>query len=126
MPPTRPAIASAARIVIKLGTRVLTHDRGDLALATMFRVVETVARQRRAGQDVLIVSSGAVGLGRDALGFSGPPTSVAQRQACAAVGQTRLMALYEQGFARLGLTCAQVLLAPSDFADRQRYLAWRA
>ena len=125
MQPSRPPLASARRLVIKLGTRVLTHDTGDLALATMFRVVETVARRQRLGQEVLIVSSGAVGLGRDALGFSGPPSSVAERQACAAVGQTRLMGLYEQGFTRLGLTCAQVLLTPSDFADRQRYLALR-
>src|SRR5690606_32235363 len=80
---------------------------------------------RRAGREVLLVSSGAVGLGRDALGLSETPTELAERQACAAVGQSRLMALYEQGFGRLGLTCAQVLLTEGDFDDRDRYLNLR-
>ena len=123
--PARPDVAGARRVVIKLGTRVLTHDDGTLALAALFAVVEAAARLVRSGREVLLVSSGAVGLGMDALGLSGT-TELAERQACAAVGQTRLMQLYSDGFSRLGLRCGQVLLTQSDFGDRIRYLNLRS
>ncbi len=123
--PARPAVAAARRLVIKLGTRVLTHDDGRLALANLFSVVEAVAAMRAKGREVLLVSSGAVGLGRDALGLKSDPQDLADRQACAAVGQTRLMGLYEEGFSRLGLVAAQVLLTRGDFDDRIRYLNLR-
>lgn len=122
---SRPAVAAARRVVLKLGTRVLTHDDGTLALARLFAVVEAAAGLVRAGREVLIVSSGAVGLGMDALGLTGA-TELADRQACAAVGQTRLMELYNDGFSRLGRTCGQVLLTQSDFDDRLRYLNLRS
>lgn len=121
----RPEVAAARRIVLKLGTRVVTHDGGELALSRLFEVVEVAAALRRAGREVLLVSSGAVGLGRDALGLAETPSELVERQACAAVGQSRLMALYEQGFGRLGLTCAQVLLTESDFDNRDHYLNLR-
>ena len=121
----RPPLLEARRVVIKLGTRVLTHDDGRLALARLFGVVEAAAALRREGRDVLLVSSGAVGLGRDALGGVEPAT-LADRQACAAVGQTRLMGLYQEGFSRLGLVTAQVLLTQGDFDDRLRYLNLRS
>lgn len=123
--PARPSVAQARRIVLKLGTRVLTHDDGRVALARLFAVVEAAAALVRAGREVLIVSSGAVGLGRDALGLAETPVDLAERQACAAVGQTRLMGLYHEGFARLGLVCGQVLLTQGDFDDRVRYLNLR-
>ena len=121
----RPEVAAAGRVVLKLGTRVLTHDDGTLALARLFEVVEAAARLIRSGREVLLVSSGAVGLGMDALGLQGT-TELAERQACAAVGQTRLMQLYSDGFSRLGLQCGQVLLTQSDFGDRIRYLNLRS
>lgn len=124
-PVARPEVAAATRVVVKVGTRVLTGDDGHLALSRLFALVETAARLRRAGREVLVVSSGAVGLGRDALGLVEAPLELAERQACAAVGQCRLMALYDAGFSRLGLTCAQVLLTEGDFDDRARYLALR-
>lgn len=124
--PARPALPRAHRVVLKLGTRVLTHDDGRLALARLFSVVEAAAALRIQGKEVLIVSSGAVGLGRDALGLDRTPEEVEERQACAAVGQTRLMGLYEEGFSRLGLVCGQVLLAQGDFDDRVRYLNLRS
>jgi glutamate 5-kinase len=123
--PARPPVAQARRVVLKVGTRVLTHDSGRLALARLFSVVEAAATLRLEGREALIVSSGAVGLGRDALGFTETPVDLAERQACAAVGQTRLMGLYHEGFARLGLVCGQVLLTQSDFDDRLRYLNLR-
>lgn len=123
--PARPPVAQARRVVLKVGTRVLTHDSGRLALARLFSVVEAAATLRLEGREALIVSSGAVGLGRDALGFTETPVDLAERQACAAVGQTRLMGLYHEGFARLGLVCGQVLLTQGDFDDRLRYLNLR-
>lgn len=118
-------MANARRVVLKLGTRVLTHDAGRVALARLFAVVEAAAALVHGGREVLIVSSGAVGLGRDALGLTETPVDLAERQACAAVGQTRLMGLYHEGFARLGLVCGQVLLTQGDFDDRLRYLNLR-
>jgi glutamate 5-kinase len=123
--PARPELAAARRLVIKLGTRVLTHDDGRLALARLFGIVEAAAALRRAGREVIVVSSGAVGLGCELLGFEGPPPSLAERQACAAVGQSRLMDLYQEGFSRLGVVTAQVLLTQADFGDRVRYLNLR-
>ncbi|MHC4391269.1 MAG: glutamate 5-kinase [Planctomycetota bacterium] len=121
----REAVHQAKRVVIKVGTRVITHDHGGLALTRLFRVVEAAADLRRNGREVLIVSSGAVGLGRASLGLERPPRSLNFHQACAAIGQSRLMALYEHGFQRLGLTAAQVLLTQHDMADRARYLNLR-
>jgi glutamate 5-kinase len=118
----RPEVAEAKRVVIKVGTRVLTHPDGRLALTRLFRVVEVIGAMRRAGKEALLVTSGAVGLGRDALGLDRTPTDLAERQACAAIGQSRLMELYHQGFDRADLVAAQVLLTESDFDDRTRYL----
>ena len=119
-------MAAARRVVLKLGTRVVTHPDGRVALPRIFAVVETAARLRAEGRQVLIVSSGAVGLGVEALGFTRMPADLMERQACAAVGQTRLMGLYEAGFQRLGQVCGQVLLTRGDFADRVRYLNLRS
>ncbi len=122
----RPDVAGAGRTVLKLGTRVLTHDDGRVALSRVFAVVETAASLHREGKQVLIVSSGAVGMGRDVLGFERIPQDLEDRQACAAVGQSRLMGMYQEGFSRLGITCGQVLLNQSDFHDRVRYLNLRS
>lgn len=121
----RPPLARAKRIVVKVGTRVLTHDDGRLALVRLFQVVESLATWRRAGREVILVSSGAMGLGQQALDLQDNPTDLADRQACAAIGQSRLMGLYHEGFARLGMVCAQVLLTHTDFEDRTRYLSLR-
>lgn len=122
----RERLRDARRIVIKLGTRVLTHGSGTIALSRLFAVVETVARLHAGGREVLLVSSGAVGLGREALGLASAPIELSDRQACAAVGQTRLMALYEAGFSRLGIVSGQVLLTEDDFDERSRYLNLRS
>ncbi len=122
----RPEVAAARRVVLKVGTRVLTHDDGRLALSRLFALVEAAVELRNARREVLIVTSGAVGLGKEALGLSTSPSELSERQACAAVGQARLMALYLEGFERLGARCAQVLLGQGDFDDRTRYLNLRA
>jgi glutamate 5-kinase len=109
-------------VVLKLGTRVVTHDDGALAHSRLIAIAEAAAELRSRGKEVLIVSSGALGLGRDALGLARTPTEVDERQACAAVGQTRLMSLYQEAFARMGIVCGQLLLTEADFDDRERYL----
>lgn len=118
----RPAVSEARRVVLKVGTRVLTQSDGRLALTRLYALVEAIAELRERGREVLLVSSGAVGLGRDALGLSRTPAELATRQACAAVGQSRLMELYSDGLDRLGLVAAQVLLTEDDFDNRDRYL----
>ena len=112
-------------MVLKIGTRVIAGEDGRVRQTRLLTVVEAAAELRDGHREVLIVSSGAVGLGTDALGLGPAPAELEDRQACAAVGQTRLMGLYEQGFSRLGLTCGQVLLTQGDFDDRMRYLKLR-
>ncbi len=124
--PDRPPIAEARRIVLKLGTRVVAYEDGRLALPRLFSVIEAAVRLRETNREVLIVSSGAVGLGMAALGLDRMPTELEERQACAAVGQTRLMGLYEEGFQRHGFVCGQVLLTRGDFEDRLHYLNLRS
>ena len=111
---------------MKVGTRVLTRADGRLALSRQAELVETIAELRLRGREVLLVSSGAVGLGRDALGLRDTPAETRLRQACAAIGQSRLMASYQEAFGRLGVLCAQVLLTQSDFAQRPHYLNLRS
>lgn len=118
----RPPIASAQRIVVKLGTRVLSHSDGGLAMERLTALVQTLAERRHTGSEVLLVSSGAVGLGAHALGLEPPIRSISDRQACAAVGQSRLMAIYDGALGSQGLQAGQVLLTHGDFEDRNRYL----
>ena len=104
------------RIVVKLGTNVIMRHDGKVALGLLCGLVEQIAELRAQGIEVLVVSSGAVGLGMERLGLLERPTAVAQIQACAAIGQSRLMSLYDDAFDRLGCPIAQVLLtedAPS-------------
>lgn len=119
---TRARVSSARRVVIKLGTATLTRDDGPIALSRFYSFVESIAALHAEGRQVIVVSSGAVGLGAARLGVDRGGPSLPMTQALAAVGQGRLMALYTDAFERLGLTCAQVLLTEEDFSDRRRYL----
>jgi glutamate 5-kinase len=118
-------IDQARRVVIKLGTAVLMREDGSPALSRFYSFIESIADLKRGGREVLLVSSGAVGLGAQQLNLPRKPQLLPLRQACAAVGQGRLMALYANGFDRLGVTTAQVLLTEEDFSNRQRYLNLR-
>jgi glutamate 5-kinase len=117
----RGRVAQARRIVIKVGTNVVMRDDGRLALSQLYGIAESVARLRQQGRDVLMVSSGAVGLGMERIGMPTRPTELSQIQACAAIGQSRLMAIYDDAFDKLGCRTAQVLLTEDDFRDPQRY-----
>jgi glutamate 5-kinase len=121
----RTSLGQAHRLVVKLGTQVVMGADGLPALDRLEGLLASVSALKRQGREVLLVSSGAVGLGQEQLGLRARPRRLADKQACAAVGQGRLMALYQQGFARLGLVAAQVLLSERDFADRRGYLNLR-
>jgi glutamate 5-kinase len=125
MSPSRRHLGDAHRIVVKLGTHVVTHDGVELALGRLMGLCEGMARLRREGREVVLVSSGAVGMGMRVLGLKERPRSLGLRQACAAVGQGHLMGVYTQAFAQLGLIAAQVLLTQEDLADRDRALCVR-
>jgi glutamate 5-kinase len=123
---SRATLAQTRRLVVKLGTNVIMRGDGMPALSRLYGILESVASLGREGRQVLLVSSGAIGMGAQQLGLTHKPELLAEKQACAAVGQGRLMALYQEGFARLGVIAAQVLLTEYDFSNRQRYLNLRA
>lgn len=125
MSAARARLREARRLVVKLGTQVVTHDGVELALGRLMGLVESLARLRQEGRELLLVSSGAVGMGRRALGLRERPRSLGLRQACAAVGQGHLMSVYTRAFSELGLVTAQVLLTQEDLADRDRALCLR-
>lgn len=121
-----PARAEARRIVVKLGTGVLTSGIGQLNTERIAALAAGIAALRRDGVEVIVVSSGAVGLGMGRLGLKRKPADLSKKQACAAVGQSLLMQTWQQGFAPHGLTVAQVLLTHEDLRSRQRYLGVKA
>jgi glutamate 5-kinase len=123
---SRTALRQARRLVVKLGTNVIMGNDGMPVLSRLYGIMESVAELRRQGKEVILVSSGAVGLGAQQLGLSGKLKTLELKQACAAVGQGRLMALYQEGFRRMGLVAAQVLLTEEDFGNRHRYLNLRS
>lgn len=118
----REMLKHVSRMVVKFGTGVLTDSRKQPDLAQMEQLVSQIATQRRAGKEVAIVTSGAVGAGMGVLGYARRPSDLAELQACAAVGQSRLMATYEKLFAEFGLHVAQVLLTHDDLQHHDRHL----
>lgn len=115
-------LKDVSRVVVKLGTGVLTDSRKQPDLAQMEQLVTQIAEQRKAGKEIVLVSSGAVGAGMGALGHEKRPGELAELQACAAVGQSRLMATYEKLFGAFGLTVAQILLTHDDLQHHDRHL----
>ena len=109
------------RIVVKLGTNVIMRADGRVALGQLCGLVESIAALREQGKEILVVSSGSVGLGMERLGMTTRPTELAGIQACAAIGQSRLMSIYEDAFDRLGCRTAQVLLTEDDFRSPVRH-----
>jgi glutamate 5-kinase len=99
---------------------------GKVALGLLCGLVEQIAALRSRGVDVLVVSSGAIALGVERIGLTERPKALEQMQACAAIGQSRLMALYDDAFDRLGCRIAQVLLTEDDFLDPVRHANLRA
>jgi len=120
--PLTAATSRPRRVVVKLGTGVLTSGVGQLDHTRIAAVCAEVAALRARGTEIIIVSSGAVGLGMGALQLAKRPKDLAKKQACAAIGQNLLMQMWQAGFARHRLTVAQVLLTHDDLRVRTRYL----
>ena len=118
----RQITSSAQTVVVKVGTRVLTHADGKLNYERIAQLAEEVHTISANGRRVVLVSSGAVGAGLSLLGLKERPTDLAKLQAVAAVGQTHLIQTYDQTFAKHGRRAAQVLLTLDDVDDRIRYL----
>ena len=119
-------IASAHRLVIKVGSALVTNNGEGLDLAAIGEWARQIAVLREAGKEVVLVSSGAIACGMQRLGWSKRPHAVHELQAAAAVGQMGLAQVYESAFAAHGLHTAQILLTHDDLADRKRYLNARS
>lgn len=113
----RPGVA-----VVKVGTNVLADAAGTLDRGRIRSLADQLLRIRAAGWKVVLVSSGAIGAGVGQLGLSARPTELPQLQACAAVGQTALMRMYQEALAPHAVLPAQILLTAGDFESRSRYL----
>jgi glutamate 5-kinase len=109
------------RWVVKFGTGILSDARGQIDLDQIEQLAAQVSALRQRGHEMLVVSSGAVGCGMAQLGLKKRPTEMAELQACAALGQPRLMRLYDEAFSRAGLRVAQVLLTYLDLDSRSLY-----
>ena len=117
---------SARRLVVKVGSSLVTNDGRGLDHAAVERWATQIAELRRAGREIVLVSSGAIAEGVKRLGWTARPSTMHELQAAAAVGQMGLVQAYESAFARFGLHTAQILLTHDDLADRRRYLNARS
>lgn len=109
------------RLVIKVGTNVLTRADGRLDITNISRLVDEIATLKKAGVQLILISSGAVGAGQELLPAANELDEVVRRQMLSAIGQVRLMELYRQLFVGHDLLCAQVLATKGDFRDEQHY-----
>lgn len=108
------------RVVIKLGTSTLTHRTGRLNIRRVEKLVKIIADIKNAGNQVILVSSGSIGLGMAKLGLLERPSDTPTKQACAAVGQCELMYLYDKQFSEYSITVAQLLLTKYVLLEDRR------
>ncbi len=121
----RESITPSKRIVIKAGTSILTSAEGHISDKNLKRLGEMILGLERDKRQVVLVSSGAIAFGMEALHLKQRPKEMPRLQACAAIGQGRLMHAYEQFFSARGLKTAQLLLTRDGLEDRKRFLAAR-
>ncbi|MCS6266229.1 MAG: glutamate 5-kinase [Vampirovibrio sp.] len=120
-------LKNAKRIVIKFGSQILVDTQGRLAIDKLAALVRQCSELVQQGKQVILVTSGAIASGRFQLGFSlDQQLTRVQKQACAAAGQSNMMQTYQELFRHYGVGVAQVLLNPSDFSQRWRYLSAKA
>jgi len=119
---TRSALVSARRVVVKVGTSTLTYANGKLNFLRIERLVRELSDLANAGRHIILVTSGAVGIGAEKLGLKERPKTIREKQAAAAVGQGLLMHVYEKLFGEYGQTVGQVLLTRDDYVNRKRYI----
>ena len=120
------AFQSAKRLVVKVGSSLVTDEGRGLDEAAIGAWCAQLAELVREGREVIMVSSGAIAEGMKRLGWQTRPTALHEMQAAAAIGQMGLVQVYETQLARHGLRSAQVLLTHADLADRERYLNARS
>ena len=122
-----PSLARFKRIVVKVGSALLVdRDKGRLRRAWLAALAEDIGELAGEGAEMIVVSSGAIALGRTVLGFAGGPLRLEESQACAAVGQIALARVWAEALAHEGITAGQVLLTLGDTEERRRYLNARA
>jgi glutamate 5-kinase len=122
-----PSLAGAKRVVIKIGSALLVEEEsGDIRRRWLEALADDVAALRVEGQEVILVSSGAIAVGRRHLGLAAGTLRLEEKQAAAATGQIRLAHAYQEALARHGITVAQILLTLEDTEDRRRHLNARA
>jgi glutamate 5-kinase len=119
-------IQKAKRLIIKVGSSLVTNDGKGLDTEAIAKWAEQIAQLRGLGKEVVLVSSGAIAEGMQRLKFDKRPTGIHELQACAAVGQMGLAQIYESSFRQHRIGTAQVLLTHADLADRERYLNARS
>lgn len=108
------------RVVIKVGTSTLTHKTGAMNIRLVEKLVKTISDIKNSGVEVVLVTSGAIGLGMAKLGLSERPKDTPSKQACAAVGQCELMYMYDRLFSEYNITVAQVLLTKYVLSDERK------
>lgn len=126
IPDPAEALAGARRLVVKIGSALLVADSGEIRRGWLDTLADDVARCRARGQEVILVSSGAIAVGRRHLGLAGNRLRLDEKQAAAATGQIRLAHAYQEALARHGITVAQILLTLEDTEERRRHLNARA
>ena len=120
------ALAAAKRLIVKIGSALLVGENGEIDRAWLDALVDDLARCRARRQEVIVVSSGAIAVGRRHLGLHGRALRLEEKQAAAATGQIRLAHAYQEALARHGITVAQILLTLEDTEERRRHLNARA
>lgn len=115
---------SLQRIVLKVGTQVLVNSNGEVEPSSIQLIAKTISNLKINGCDVVLITSGAVGLGRNRLALKAPLTT-AEKQASASVGQGLLMKMYQEAFDNLGLVCGQILVTSKDFSSRNSFVNLR-
>lgn len=111
------------RIVVKVGTSTLTYETGKMNLERMEHLVRVLSNLMNMGKEVILVSSGAIGVGAGKIGLTEKPTTTRQKQALAAIGQATLMSIYEKFFKEYGYSTGQVLLTKFILEDDLRYIS---
>jgi len=119
-------VARARRLVVKLGSSLVTNDGRGIDHGAVASWAAQITELKRAGREIVLVSSGAIAEGIKRLGWTRRPSAMHELQAAAAVGQMGLVQAYESAFAKFGLHTAQILLTHDDLADRRRYLNARS
>ena len=124
--PSGSSVARAKRLVVKVGSSLVTADGRGVDHAAVGRWAEEIAALKAAGKEIALVSSGAIAEGMQRLGWARRPAAIHALQAAAAVGQMGLVQAYETAFSHFGLHTAQILLTHDDLSDRRRYLNARS